>query len=67
MHYCKIYLSSSCIYKCYDVRPAVQYKYFLCFSLWAQPKGTIPAEAEGSREEEQPNAEEKRRKHHDSL
>lgn len=39
----------------------------LFFSLWAQPEGTIQTEAEGSREEEQPHAKEKRWKHHDSL
>lgn len=36
-------------------------------SLWAQPEGTITTEAEGSGEEEQPNAQEKRWKHHGSL
>lgn len=39
----------------------------LFFSLWAQPEGTVQTEAEGRREEKQPNAEEKRWKHHDSL
>lgn len=37
------------------------------FSVWAQPEGTIQTEAESSREEEQPNAQEKRWKYHDSL
>ena len=39
----------------------------LLFSLWAQPEGTIQTEAEGSREEEQPDAQEKRWTHHNAL
>lgn len=36
-------------------------------SVRAQSEGTIPAEAEGGREAEQPHAEEKRWKYYDPL
>lgn len=36
-------------------------------SIRAQPEGTIQTETEGGREEEQPDAQEERQQHHDSL
>lgn len=49
--------------ECYRIKTCVHF----FSSVWAQPEGTIQTEAESGREEEQPNAQEKRWKYHDSI